>query len=453
MRSTRMLVVLAGVVGAILFANVHVAFAAHTPWHRGACAAVNATVAGGVADLVARGNADVTASFMGFNLVNGPSSYLLRNGLVMGVSAQTYTAANTGCSGGQHFTANPRTIRKGDFGAIKRPGNISPRQVCAPYADGCMRISVRLRKSLPESCWNGTTAYYTVTYWIWIRKTVKAPPPATHKKHAKPASVSYNCTKLATLNQSGQDVVLQVVTVQKGATFVGTSWNMTPTKVIDKKTAQFHVTQTGLVTIVARAVWKIGTKRVVSKNCLTVLSFQPTVTPITSPQCTGTMVNGVCTATTSVVCSGDQTTIRDSNGVAIACQSQTQTTTVVVNNGGGCGCTPTPPPPACKDTVSVTTINDLDAGGNSPNFRVSVTMCGSDTGAMTVLAQYGSVPGGNPPVTVSGQNTYTYTYYAPGEVPPGGQDWVTVTLKDSVTGDVITATTPNFKINPPPPSS
>lgn len=115
-----------------------------------------------------------------------------------------------------------------------------------------------------------------------------------------------------------------------------------------------------------------------------------------------------------------------------------------------CGSGPPPPPTCTPSIVSVTTINDVDAGGNSPNFKVTVNMCGSNTGTLIVSAKYGSFQSGT--VTASGANTYTFTYVAPTEVPPGGTDTVTVSLRDNVTGLSATQNVQSFPINPPPPS-
>jgi len=111
-------------------------------------------------------------------------------------------------------------------------------------------------------------------------------------------------------------------------------------------------------------------------------------------------------------------------------------------------CNAGPPPQGCT-VISVTTINDVDTGGGSPNFKVRASCPGSDTGELSVTAQYGSFdPSGL--VDFTGTQEFSYTYWAPSEQPSGGQDTITVFLTDKTTG-VSTQYSESFPINPPPP--
>jgi hypothetical protein len=94
------------------------------------------------------------------------------------------------------------------------------------------------------------------------------------------------------------------------------------------------------------------------------------------------------------------------------------------------------PPPASPLLVSVTTLNDVDAGGNSPGFCVSAQEPGVG-GTLTISARYGGFST-NGPVAAStlswtlsgGATTECATYYAPSEVPVNstGEETVSVTL-------------------------
>lgn len=116
------------------------------------------------------------------------------------------------------------------------------------------------------------------------------------------------------------------------------------------------------------------------------------------------------------------------------------------------------PPPCQSSLLSVTTLNDLDAGGSSPNFNVGVSQCAGTTGTLVVTSRFGSF-NVNQKTTTGGVNNFTFTYTAPGEVPQGdasqgippGYDKVTVKLLDS-SGAVIDSDSQLVLINPPPPT-
>jgi hypothetical protein len=116
------------------------------------------------------------------------------------------------------------------------------------------------------------------------------------------------------------------------------------------------------------------------------------------------------------------------------------------------GTTGTPPncvtPQPTAPALTITQLNDVDAGANSPNYCATATLPGNDSGVLTFSADFGSFTPQSS-YTVSGQATDCPTYVAPTEVPAGGTDTITVTIKDSKTGLVTTKTSAPFRINPP----
>lgn len=148
---------------------------------------------------------------------------------------------------------------------------------------------------------------------------------------------------------------------------------------------------------------------------------------------------------------GDATAKASASATA-SVQCAPPTTTTVTSTTTTTQTSPPPPPPPPAPTVSATTINDVDAGGSSPNFCVTWNVPGSDSGSLTVTATYGHFsPSGSTGVS-GGSSSCQWTYYAPGEVPAGGKDTVTVTLRDNTSGRSATPFSQSFTINPPPPS-
>lgn len=111
-----------------------------------------------------------------------------------------------------------------------------------------------------------------------------------------------------------------------------------------------------------------------------------------------------------------------------------------------------PPPPSQTppSIVSMTQLNDVDAGATAPNVCATVSLPGSDTGTVTFSAQYGTFQSPSQ-WTVSGQQTVCSTYVAPTEVPPGGTDQWTVFVRDNTTVLSAQQASSPFKINSPPP--
>lgn len=125
-------------------------------------------------------------------------------------------------------------------------------------------------------------------------------------------------------------------------------------------------------------------------------------------------------------------------------------------------CTSTPPPPptppATKPMVNATTLNDLEQGGYSDNFCVTVNLPNNDAGTVILNAVYGSfksvisdtAPSINT-LSVSGVNRYCVVYYAPND------STATSTLTETVTVDLVDNVThasadeyhvPPFQITP-----
>lgn len=117
-----------------------------------------------------------------------------------------------------------------------------------------------------------------------------------------------------------------------------------------------------------------------------------------------------------------------------------------------CSSAPSSPPPPPQQTpptvVNMTQINDVDAGGTSPNFCATVNIPGSDPGTLTFAATYGSFT--TTTFDVAGQVQKCTTYVAPTEVPSGGRDSVTVFVRDNTTG-LSDQKSESFPINTPPP--
>ena len=108
----------------------------------------------------------------------------------------------------------------------------------------------------------------------------------------------------------------------------------------------------------------------------------------------------------------------------------------------------TPPQQTPPSIVNYTTLNDVDAGGTSPNFCATVNLPGSDQGVLTFAATYGSFQTST--FTVAGQVQKCTTYVAPTEVPSGGRDSITVYVRDNTTGLSAQSPTQSFPINTPP---
>jgi hypothetical protein len=150
-------------------------FDARLTYELASCADGTTSVSAGVNDLARRGNLAVTASFMGFDSVNGNVAKQLKNNLILVESAQVKVAHNRGCSGGRYFNAKPRLIGKGEKLMIRRPADIAPSTVCLPHASGCKLIMRTVFRFLPASCWNGDTV--TLVVLIWVTAPTKAPSP------------------------------------------------------------------------------------------------------------------------------------------------------------------------------------------------------------------------------------------------------------------------------------
>jgi len=113
------------------------------------------------------------------------------------------------------------------------------------------------------------------------------------------------------------------------------------------------------------------------------------------------------------------------------------------------------PPPCTSSLVSTTTLNDLDAGGSSPNFKVTVATCAGESDTLVLTSRFGSF---SPNMfSTTGLNTYTSTYTAPGEVPQGdptynippGYDRVWAKLYNP-SGELVDSSSQLVLINPPP---
>jgi len=110
---------------------------------------------------------------------------------------------------------------------------------------------------------------------------------------------------------------------------------------------------------------------------------------------------------------------------------------------------PTPPTPSSSaPTVSMTTINDVDQGGTSPNFCATVNVPGSDTGTLTFTAHYGSFTTST--FAVNGLNKYctTYVAFSDPSTTTTVQETVTATVRDNTTG-LSAAQSEMFPVNPP----
>jgi hypothetical protein len=121
----------------------------------------------------------------------------------------------------------------------------------------------------------------------------------------------------------------------------------------------------------------------------------------------------------------------------------------------------TTPPPVI---VSVTQLNDVDAGQFSANFHVTTQIAAGHTGTLTIAPAFGKMSPSDGPTTgmktfrvAAGTNTTpNLTYYAPTEVPPGnsdvppGKDKIVVTLVDDQTHVSATPSWQVFTINPSP---
>jgi len=115
---------------------------------------------------------------------------------------------------------------------------------------------------------------------------------------------------------------------------------------------------------------------------------------------------------------------------------------------GQTGTYPNCTPPATAPTVSITTINDVDQGGTSPNFCATVNVPGSDTGTLTFTAHYGSFTTST--FTVNGMNKYCTTYVAFSDptTTTTVQETVTATVRDNTTG-LSAVQSEMFPVNPP----
>lgn len=109
----------------------------------------------------------------------------------------------------------------------------------------------------------------------------------------------------------------------------------------------------------------------------------------------------------------------------------------------------TPPQQTPPSITSMTTINDVEMGGTSPNFNVGTVVPLGHSGSLTCSAQYGSFTLST--VSVSGMSTSTFTYVAPNDptAPNGLTENVTCTVYDSVTG-LSAMRSETFPINPRP---
>jgi hypothetical protein len=276
----------------------------------------------------------------------------------------------------------------------------------------------------------GNERFGHVVVWFAQKPAPKpAPQPASKPKPAAFAK----CVALKKVSSTGQDFILQVVTAQKVYTLGGVKWNIVPTSVINKTTAQFHLT--GLTTIVAMPQFSNG-KRVTSDKCVIILApiSTPTATPAPTPTTctlngvTGTVVNGICTINTTTVTQtcreGFTANGHDINGNLVCVQNtntNTNTNTVpvtVIVNGGGCSTCSTPAP-APKPVFALNTIEEIDA--SSGTFSSTRPMCGTVTGkagdvvTVTFRADYGSFANNQATVSIpsTGSITACATYTAP----------------------------------------
>lgn len=111
--------------------------------------------------------------------------------------------------------------------------------------------------------------------------------------------------------------------------------------------------------------------------------------------------------------------------------------------------TPSSPPSSPPPTiVSMTTINDVDMGGTSPNFCATADLPGSDAGTLSFTAKYGSFTTST--FSVSGMEQECTTYVAPNDPtsPSGLTESVTVTVRDTTTG-LSASKSETFPVNPP----
>lgn len=108
-----------------------------------------------------------------------------------------------------------------------------------------------------------------------------------------------------------------------------------------------------------------------------------------------------------------------------------------------------PPQQTPPSITSMTTINDVEMGGTSPNFNVGTVVPLGHSGSLICSAQYGSFTPST--VSVSGMSTSTFTYVAPNDptAPNGLTENVTCTVYDSVTG-LSAMRSETFPINPRP---
>lgn len=143
----------------------------------------------------------------------------------------------------------------------------------------------------------------------------------------------------------------------------------------------------------------------------------------------------------------------ESSASAMCQSSSTSTPTPTPSTSPSASPSPSPSPtPTPSQTppsiVQYTTLNDVDAGGTSPNFCATVNVPGSDQGTLTFAATYGSFTTST--FAVAGQVQKCTTYTAPTEVPPGGKDTITVFVRDNTSGLNAQSPSQSFPINKPP---
>jgi hypothetical protein len=111
-------------------------------------------------------------------------------------------------------------------------------------------------------------------------------------------------------------------------------------------------------------------------------------------------------------------------------------------------CGSSQPPNQQPPLVSITQINDVDAGKTSPNTCAPYTT--PHSGVLSFSTRYGKVdPFQASTYTVNGSGKICVTYVAPTEQPPGDhKDTMSVKLVDNTTGLYATDST-TFLVNPP----
>ena len=133
--------------------------------------------------------------------------------------------------------------------------------------------------------------------------------------------------------------------------------------------------------------------------------------------------------------------------LAIQALAKANASTNATANAQCSNTTPTPQqtPPTI---VNMTTINDVDMGGTSPNFNVTPSLPGTDSGTLMCTALYGSFTPSS--ITVSGLNTYSFTYVAPSDSTATSAltEQVTCTVRDNTTG-LTASKSESFPVNLP----